>query len=114
MRRPLLVRVVAAAFVLLPQTLAVPIAHASAPQDVYRVTIFTQGRGTVLVRPARVRCPPRCEVSFRSHARAVFSATPAKGWRFVRWSYYCRGTKPTCAVDVGDGFSVVMARFVRS
>ena len=44
----------------------------------------------------RVACTPRCSQSFHAGTPLALRAVPAKGWRFVRWSGGCTGTRPVC------------------
>jgi len=83
------------------------------PGSEYVLSILLQGKGSVVSRPKGVSCPGRCTSRFAPHARVVVTARPLKGWRFVRWSYACRGSRLTCAVTVGDGGATVGARFAK-
>lgn len=76
-----------------------------------RVTVQVTGRGTVA--GSELRCPRACSTRIVEGARVVLRATPARGWRFVRWSGGCRGVRPTCTVQVGAGGARATARFAR-
>jgi hypothetical protein len=53
------------------------------------VGVAVGGRGTVT-------CTPRCSRTFSAGQPLTLRARPAKGWRFVRWSGACTGTRPVC------------------
>ena len=77
----------------------------------YDVAVRISGRGRVTSRPAGlVSCPGRCRgtLAFGTSARLV--ATPARGYRFARWSGDCTGRR-ACVVS---GDAVVTAVFRRA
>jgi hypothetical protein len=53
------------------------------------VKVAVKGKG-------RIACTPRCSPSFRAGTLLTLRAVPAKGWRFVRWSGACKGTRGVC------------------
>ena len=53
------------------------------------VRISVSGRGSVV-------CTPRCGATFTAGATLTLRAVAKKGWRFVRWSGSCTGTRTTC------------------
>jgi len=69
------------------------------------------GRGTVT--SSDVHCPRSCSTQRVEGSRAVLRAKPAKGWRFVRWSGACRGTRLSCTVQLGTGGVKAGALFAR-
>ena len=76
----------------------------------YAVLVRISGRGRVTSRPpGLVSCPGRCRgaLAFGTTARLV--ATPARGYRFARWSGNCSG-RNACIVD---GEAAVTAVFRR-
>jgi hypothetical protein len=79
---------------------------------VFRLTVGVSGRGSVRSSGAGITCRPRCSASFPSYVPLQLTATPAKGWRFRRWSGACRGTKPSCTVPmtVATSARVVFSR----
>jgi len=93
--------------------LVVPVSSASDPDAVNRVSIWTQGKGTVASVPVGISCPSRCIATFHEHQHVVFTAKPAKGWKFDEWYRGCTGKKPKCAIDLPDGGLTVAARFKR-
>jgi Divergent InlB B-repeat domain len=64
-----------------------------------RLAILLTGRGRVTA--AGVRCTRTCSPRLAEGARVTLRATPASGWRFVRWTGLCGGSRPTCSVRVG-------------
>lgn len=64
-----------------------------------RLTVRVSGRGTVSGRG--VRCSRTCAPELLEGSRVALRAAAARGWRFVRWSGACRGSRPTCTVGVG-------------
>jgi hypothetical protein len=62
-----------------------------------RVTVA--GRGSV-------RCTPTCTKTFAGGAALTMRAVPAKGWKFVRWSGGCAGTRSTCRPKTDFALSV--------
>jgi hypothetical protein len=76
----------------------------------YEVVVRVSGRGRVASRPrGLVSCPGRCRGTLGYGASARLLATPAKGYRFVRWGGSCAGRR-TCVVD---GDATVTALFRR-
>ena len=53
------------------------------------VRVTASGRG-------RVACSPRCSSSFRAGTSLTLRAVAAPGWRFVRWTGACAGTRAVC------------------
>jgi hypothetical protein len=53
-------------------------------------------RATVAGR-GKVVCTPSCSTHFSAGATLHLRAVAAKGWRFVRWSGACTGTRPLCS-----------------
>ncbi len=53
------------------------------------VTVSHAGKGAVA-------CSPKCSKSFAAGSALTLRAVPSKGWRFVRWSGACAGTKAVC------------------
>jgi hypothetical protein len=67
--------------------------------------VTTAGRG-------RVACTPACRTTFPAGNRLTLRAVPAKGWKFVRWTGGCTGTRSTCAPPT-DFALTVRATFSR-
>ncbi len=84
------------------------------PGREYVLSMFLQGKGSVVSTPKGISCPGRCTSHFAPHARVVLTARPARGWRFDRWTYACHGSRLRCAVTVGDAGAVVGVRFSSS
>ncbi len=76
-----------------------------------RLTLQITGRGTV--SSSDVVCSRSCSLQRVEGTRAVLRAKAAKGWRFVRWSGACRGTRPACTLQVGTGGARAGAVFAR-
>ena len=76
-----------------------------------RLALQITGRGTVA--SSDVTCSRSCSTQRVEGTRAVLRAKAAKGWRFVRWSGACRGTRPTCTLQVGTGGAKAGAVFAR-
>jgi Divergent InlB B-repeat domain len=76
-----------------------------------RVTLQIAGRGAVA--GSDVRCTRACSTRVVEGRRLVLRATPARGWRFVRWSGGCSGVRPTCTVQVRAGGTRAAAVFAR-
>jgi len=62
------------------------------------VTIY--GQGTVRSVPTGIDCPKVCRARYLENSHLKLEATPAKGWRFVRFGGYCHGTKRACGFDL--------------
>jgi hypothetical protein len=62
-----------------------------------RATVSGQGR---------VECSPACGARYAAGPAVRFRAVPATGWRFVRWSGACAGTKPLCTAATDTAVSV--------
>jgi hypothetical protein len=70
-----------------------------------RVTKAGSGRGTIVSAPAGIACGSHCSASFVL-GKVTLGARPASGSRFVRWAGACRGTRPSCSVDLSRPASV--------
>lgn len=77
-----------------------------------RLALQITGRGTVT--GADVHCSRSCSTQAVEGSRFALRATAARGWRFVRWSGGCRGTRPACTVRLGSGGASAAAVFARS
>lgn len=60
------------------------------------LTIAVTGRGRV-TGPG-IACARACRSSRLEGTRVALRALPARGWRFVRWTGSCAGTRPACTV----------------
>jgi hypothetical protein len=76
-----------------------------------RVVLKVTGRGTVT--GPDMRCSRACSTQAVEGARVVLRAKPARGWRFVRWSGACRGTRPACSPQLGPDGLTAAAVFAR-
>ncbi len=77
-----------------------------------RLALQITGRGTVTA--SDVRCTRSCSTQLVEGSRVALRARPARGWRFLRWSGACRGSRPACTVQVGSGGAKATAVFARS
>jgi hypothetical protein len=73
---------------------------------------------TIVVRTSvsgagRIVCAPTCSSHFHAGDRLSMRAVAATGWRFVRWSGACAGTKATCAPASTDRSLAAHATFAR-
>lgn len=66
----------------------------------FRLSVSIAGKGLVRSTPRGLACRSRCAASFTSFKGVRLAATPAKGWRFARWSGACTGSRPTCSVPM--------------
>jgi hypothetical protein len=66
------------------------------------------GTGSVVSRPAGIKCGSGCTAQFQDGAVVVLSATPSRGSRFTGWSGDCTGTG-SCTLTMGAGHSVTAA-----
>ena len=76
-----------------------------------RLALQITGRGTVT--GAALRCSRSCATQRVEGSRVELRAKAARGWRFVRWSGGCRGTRPACSLRVGSGGARAVAVFAR-
>lgn len=63
------------------------------------LAVATSGRG-------RVVCAPACATSFAAGRALTLRAVAATGWKFVRWSGACKGTRPVCRPATDFALSV--------
>lgn len=68
------------------------------------LSVAVTGRG-VVVGPG-IRCARSCRSERTVDERVSLRAQAASGWRFVRWSGACRGTRATCSVRVAAAVRV--------
>ena len=78
----------------------------------FRLSLTVGGKGIVRSTPRGLACRIRCAAPFTSFKAVRLSATPAKGWRFARWSGACVGKRQTCSVPMTKAASA-RAVFVR-
>jgi hypothetical protein len=78
----------------------------------FRLTVSRAGRGIVRSAGAAIACPGRCVSAATSYTPLRLTAVAARGWRFVRWSGACIGTRPTCKLPMTK-VSAAKATFVR-
>lgn len=60
--------------------------------------LSVKGRG-------RIVCQPRCHPTVAAGEPLVLTAVAAKGYRFVRWSGACKGTRLACRLTPAKAFS---------
>jgi hypothetical protein len=78
----------------------------------FRLSVQKAGKGKITSIDGRIACGSRCSASLISHVPSTLTAVPLKGWRFVRWSGACAGTRPRCTVPMTTA-SAARATFVR-
>jgi hypothetical protein len=66
----------------------------------FRLSVTVGGKGLVRSAPRGLACSARCAAAFTSFKGVRLTATPARGWRFLRWSGACAGARPTCTVPM--------------
>ena len=64
----------------------------------YKISVSTNGKGTVTTNPTGV--------SFPQGSSVTLTATPAVGSPWVGWGGACSGTAPTCTVTMNSNLSV--------
>ena len=96
------------------QKAAAPTTTTTTPPPATRIklTVKKSGGGTVNSRPVGISCGKRCSSGFVPGGVVTLSAGPATGWKFVRWSAACKGTKPVCRLSLRSA-STVTALFAR-
>ena len=74
------------------------------------LTLAIGGRGAVTA--TGVRCTRTCRLQRADGETLSLRARPTRGWKFVRWTGACRGTKPTCRVrlNAAKRVGIVFAR----
>jgi hypothetical protein len=72
----------------------------------FTLRVSVAGKGVVRGGSGRLACPARCAAAVPSYTATRLVATPAKGWRFSRWSGACRGARATCTVPMAKATSV--------
>ena len=75
------------------------------------LTVRVSGKGLVTSSPVGIRCPRRCKVTLDRDATVRLTPVPARGYRFLRWSGDCTGTRAcTVTVTAGTDVRAVFAR----
>lgn len=80
-------------------------------KKLYSLAIRKVGSGTVLSRPAAIACGTRCRANMPIEI-VILTARPAAGFVFARWQGACRGTRPTCRLEL-DHAQIVTAVFAK-
>lgn len=78
----------------------------------FPVAVTKAGQGRVRSRPSGIDCGAGCSGSFEAGSTVTLETTPVKGWKFVRWSGSCTGSRTTCVLGM-DGPKSVSATFGR-
>jgi hypothetical protein len=83
---------------------------------VAKLTIAVRGRGVVTGRPSYpwrtvsggygFTCPSVCSRAVFAGYKVKLFAHGKRGWKFVRWTSGCRGTRPTCVITIRRGTRV--------
>jgi len=79
---------------------------------VFPVAVTKAGQGRVRSRPSGIDCGAGCSGSFEAGSTVTLETVPVKGWKFVRWSGSCTGSRTTCVLGM-DGPKSVSATFGR-
>lgn len=92
--------------------MAVPVvAFAQAP-SARTLRVVTSGDGVVRTADRAVRCGADCSARYKRRAVVTLKASPARFFRFKRWSGGCVGTAPKCIIAL-DRSTTVRAKFAR-
>jgi len=75
------------------------------------LTVRVSGKGLVTSRPRGIRCRQRCTVELDRDATVRLTPVRARGYRFVRWTGDCTGTRG-CSLAVTAG-AIVRGVFAR-
>jgi hypothetical protein len=78
----------------------------------FALTVAVTGKGVVRSTPRGIACRVRCSASFTSFQAVRLTAAPLKGWRFLRWTGACAGTRLTCSVPMRAA-TLVRGTFVK-
>ena len=78
----------------------------------FGLRVAVTGKGTVRGGGGLVACPSRCVAALSSFTPARVVAAPAQGWKLKAWSGGCKGTSPTCTLQMKKATSV-RATFAR-
>ena len=62
--------------------------------------IVKTGSGSVASGVRGISCGRKCAANFVRGTKVSLVARPARGWRFVKWSGACKGTKVRCTVNM--------------
>ena len=65
-----------------------------------RLSVETEGSGTVVSSPVGIDCPEGCDASYPNGTVVTLTARPLEGWEFLGWSDGCTGTKSRCTVTM--------------
>jgi hypothetical protein len=71
----------------------------------FLLSLAVTGKGAVSAPALRLACTRRCSAAVEAATLVRIRATPAKSWRFLRWSGACGG-RGACAVTVSASRSV--------
>ncbi|HLB45052.1 MAG TPA: hypothetical protein VJK49_06650, partial [Candidatus Limnocylindrales bacterium] len=85
-------------------------AEAGALRGTATLSVSRLGRGRVSA--LKIDCGRDCASTYVQGRRVTLSPTPARGYRFKRWSGACSGTQRTCTVRMRSA-KMVTATFVR-
>jgi hypothetical protein len=80
--------------------------------ETYRLTLGVQGKGAIVSSATTVPCRRRCGLAVTSYQAVSLRAVAQAGWRFKRWAGSCRGTRPSCSLQM-EAASAATALFVR-
>lgn len=70
------------------------------PKPMINVTIAVVGQGSVSSIGGAISCGTQCQTVTEPGAELALTATPAAGYRFVKWEGRCQGAVPTCDLNL--------------
>ncbi len=76
----------------------------------FKLSLTIKGSGRIL--GAGAACSSRCVSQRPSFMTVALRASPAKGWKFSRWTGACRGSAPTCRLPMAKNTDA-RALFIR-
>ncbi len=75
------------------------------PAGYNKLTVTTQGMGTVTSTDGTINCPGVCSWYYAPTTQVTLNATPGQGYTFLTWTGACSGTGP-CTVTMSQDQTV--------